>query len=306
MGNRLSNAGFIDLAAGWTASAELTLAADEAVRGAPGRIALVGSGNATAPNQTLTVQPATGVRPALTAGDLVEASAFIVAFVAGEAVAPTARLVFRDAGGASLGAATDLSVMPAALSLHGEGVNGLSATFRRAWGRAVAPAGTASATIEARVTVPTSGQVVQLAVLKPLVDTVATGRSEPLLWDPGVHAAADLQLPAWPNTLKPFQAGPGSEPKVAVVEFEAGPSRPTSRSTSLDPARRFNGTVRCDPVQRNILEAFWRSRPGDFWIVEPDSERLCVGAFAADGAPRMAETRGPTSMISVGLWLETA
>ena len=63
--------------------------------------------------------------------------------------------------------------------------------------------------------------------------------------------------------------------------------------------------MRCDAVQREALEAFARTA-GDFWFVEPDSDRLCVASFAADGAPRMVESRGPTVMMTVALWLETA
>jgi hypothetical protein len=64
--------------------------------------------------------------------------------------------------------------------------------------------------------------------------------------------------------------------------------------------------MRCDAVQRATLEAFHRATPRGFWFVEPDTDRLCVADFADDGAPRLTEAAGPTSILSVALWLETA
>lgn len=303
MTNRLTNAGFLDLAQGWTSTSALALTVDETTRGAPGRQVLRGVGSVSS-DGFQTIQPATGSRPAAAAGEMVEAQAFIAAHVAGVPVAPNPRLVFRNSGGSQI-SAVDMAVRPALLGIHGEGLRGLSDTFRRAYLRTAAPAGTATATIEARVSA-TTGQTVDLALLKPLVEAAPAGRSEPLLWGPGDHVEEDLQLPAWPSLLKPFQARSGSEPKPGRAEFESMADRPVSRRTSIDPARRFEGVLRCDAIQRAILEEFARTVPGDFWLVEPDSERLCVASFAADGAPKMVEDRGPTVLMSVGLWLETA
>lgn len=303
MPNRLTNAGFLDEAQGWTSSAALALSVAETGRGAPGRLVLRGVGTATSNGQILVVQPATGSRPAAAPGETVEVSGAIAAFVGGVPATPTARLVFRDAGGSQVGA-TDLGVVAPAQPQHGVGLAGLRETFHRVFGRALAPASTATATVEHRVTA-NSGQAVEVAVLKPLLDAVPQGRREPLLWDPGEHVETDLQLDVWPGLLKPFQARGGSEPKPSRVEFGSAMDRPVGRRTALDPARRYEGLIRCDPVQRAALEAFARTA-GDFWIVEPDSDRLCVGSFAADGAPRMAEARGPTVMMGVALWLETA
>lgn len=302
MTQRLPNAGFLDLAQGWVSSAALALSVDETTRGAPGRQVLRGTGTASS-DGVLTIQPATASRPTAAVGEVIEAQAFIAAHVAGAAAQPSARLVFRDGGGSQI-SALDIPIRPALLSLHGEGVGGLTDTFRRAYLRAAAPGGTATATLEARVSA-TTGQTVDLALLKPLVGPAPAGRAEPLLWSPGVHIEEDLQLPAWPSLLKPFQARSTSEPQAGRVEFSAMLDRPVSRRISPDPARRFDGLFRCDPVQRAIVENFARTA-GDFWIVEPDSERLCVASFAADGAPRLVEDRGPTVIMGVGLWLETA
>lgn len=303
MSNRLPNAGLLDLTTGWTASGPLALTVDETNHGAPGRTVLRAAGNATADGQTLTVQPATGDRPEVDVGDLVEGRAYVAAFVAGVAVAPSVRLIFRTAGAVQV-SALDMPVQNASLTAHGEAVGGVPATFRRVYLRAVAPATTANATIEVRVTA-NNGQAVEILILKPLVGVASSAMTEPLTWDPGVHEAEDLQLGVWPAILKPFQAASGGEPKPARVEFETDRGRPSSRRTDIDPVRRFEGTMRCDAVQREALEAFARTA-GDFWFVEPDSDRLCVASFAADGAPRMIESRGPTVMMAVGLWLETA
>lgn len=303
MSNRLPNAGFLDLTSGWTVSAPLALTVDEDTRGAPGRMVLRAAGIATADGQTVAVQPITGLRPDVSVGDLVEGRALVAAFVAGVAVAPEVRLIFRTAGAVQV-SALPVPTAQAPLAIHGEAIGGVADTFRRAYLRATAPATTANATIEVRVTADL-GQAVEILILKPLLDVVLVGKSDPLPWDPGVHEAEDLQLPVWPIVLRPFQAQAGGEPKPSRIEFDADQGRPASRRTAVDPARRFDGTMRCDAVQRAALEAFART-VGDFWMVEPDSDRLCVASFAADGAPRMTESRGSTVMMSVGLWMETA
>lgn len=304
MSNRLPNAGFLDLTTGWTASAPLALTVDETNHGAPGRMVLRASGAATANGQTLTVQPWTAMRPDVAVGELIEGRAFVAAFVAGVAVTPEVRLLFRTAGAVQV-SALPVPVTPPRMAFHGEGLTGVADTFRRAFLRATAPATTANATLEVRVTA-NLGQAVEILILKPLLDGVPAGRGEPLPWDPGLQEAEDLQLAVWPEILRPFQASAGAEPKPARVEFETDRGRPASRRTDVDPVRRFEGTMRCDQVQRAALEAFARAEPGDFWFVEPDTDRLCVASFAADGAPRMVESRGPTVMMAVGLWLETA
>ena len=304
MANRLTNAGFLAQAEGWTASAPLTLSIDETVRGDAGRLVLRGAGNASGAAQTATVQPATASRPAAAAGEMVEVHGAVAAFVAGAAATPTVRLVFRD-GAASQISATSLTLRAPVLTLHGLAQHGLIDTFHRFHARLAAPVGTATATIDAAATAPTLGQSIEIVLLRPFLDILPAGRADPLPWDPGVHAGVDLQLEIWPQVLRPFQRGSGAEPRPDRVEFDAGPGRGASRRTSLDPARRFDGTLRCDTVQRAALEAFHRSDPGDFWFIEPDSGRLCVASFAADGAPRATDARGPTVMMSVGLWLET-
>lgn len=302
--NRLGNAGFLELTAGWTGSAGLTLTADETVRGSPGRCALVATGTASGAG-VLTVEPATVSRPSVTPGEVVEVSAALLARVGGAETTPGARLVFRAAGGGTV-STVDVSLTPPALAQHGFGRGGLRETYHRAWARTTVPATAATAALEIRATAASAGQAIEIVTVKPFLDAVPAGVTRPLPWDPGVHADDDLDLPSWPQTLRPFQAQAGAEPQTASESFGEGPARPQQRPTAVDPARRLNGRIRCDAVERETLEAFWRAQRGDFWFVEPDSDRLCVASFASDGAPRSVESRGPTVIMDVGLWLETA
>ncbi|ASE39141.1 hypothetical protein CEP68_06290 [Brevundimonas vesicularis] len=139
-----------------------------------------------------------------------------------------------------------------------------------------------------------------------MVARVPIGRSVPMPWDPGQHGDDDLNFAAWPDILRPFRGGGGGEVQPGRVEYQSGAGRPKSRRVALDPVRKFMGQVRCDGIERAALEQFWREGPGDFWIVEPDTDRLCVASWAADGAPIMMEGRGLTCLMQVGLWMETA
>lgn len=299
MKNLLPNAGFLDLTEGWTVTGGPTLSVDETGKGAPGRAVLRAAGNASV---TGSVVLSASRRPAAAPGQSWSAACSVVARVAGVEVTPTVRLAFKSSGGGSTGTAA-AAVRPAELSVSGLGVHGLRQTFLTAEAAGVAPSSTASATIEIVVPVA-SGQAVEILLLKP---TAGLGGLTPgWTWDPGDHAVVDLQRPAWPDSLRPFRRGGGAQLKPWSHSFESATGRPAQRRQSLDPARRFDGTMRCDAVQRATLEAFHRATPRGFWFVEPDSDRLCVADFADDGAPTMAEAAGPTSIMSVGLWLETA
>lgn len=300
--NRLPNAGFLELSRGWAASAGLALEADEAVRGDAGRAVLVASG-AAASGQALGLATALDARAVLVPGATYEARALLAARLDGAPIAATARVVTYAGGVQARELAMD--VRPAPLAAHGEGVLGAPATFRRAVLRFTAAPGETAAALALAAVAPAAGAA-DLALLRPLIGDVPAGRAAPLNWDPGLHLASDLMLGRWPDVLAPFQAGPGAEAAAGAVEFGSGPGRPASRRTAHDPARRFTGRLRCDPVQRAALDAFWRGGAADFWLVEPGSDRLCVASWAADGQPRMVEPRGPTDMVEVGLWLETA
>jgi len=279
---------------------------DESVRGAPGRAVLKAVGTTNAVNQAQTVRPATARRPPVPPNAVIEVSASVAAFVNGAPVAPRVQAVLWTSLGNQIGAAIDLGVALPRQPQHGEAVQGVRTTFRRAFGRLTTPANAAMCDLTITVTGGASGSTLEIDLLKPLVAVLPTGKAEPITFDPGLHAAVDSQLPVWPSILRGFSLGQGGERSPDRVEFQGVTGRPASRRLAFDPPRRLNATIRCDPVQRAVLEAFHRDTPGDFYIVEPDSDRLCVASFAAEGAPRMTEDLGEVALMSVGLWLETA
>lgn len=302
--NGLTNCGFLDGASGWTKTAQLTLTVDEATRGSPGRAALVGTGTTSATNQKQSISASSAGRAVVTAGQEIEVSAWIAAFVGGVSLKPAARLVFYNVGEIEVSPVT-LDPADPLLLAYGTALHGVRQTYYRAFARAVVPGTAVKAGFEVSTTPAASGAAVVLAMTKPLIGPCITGRTEALTWEPGLHATEDLQLSAWPDILQVLQIGPGGERLAGRAEFQAGPAAPTSRRTSSDAARRYTGQLRCDAVQRAVLDAFW-STAGRFWFVEPDTDRLCVASFTADGAPRQTEDMGVEVMMQFDLWLETA
>lgn len=302
--NRLTNAGALDGVSGWTATAGMTLSKDEAARGAPGRGVFRASGTSSSAGQSFAVTPASTARADVQGISVVEISLAAAAFVAGAAVPPFARLVFFDASGAVL-MAHDLNVQRPVLASWGVARDGLLDTYHRVWARIDRPASAVSAAVEAGGRATGSGQAIEAVLLKPLIAEAPQGLRRPLQWSPGRHSNVDLQRPSWPGAIREFGVGASFEPKPGQIEFDAGPGRPMSRPITADAARKLSGQIRCDVVQRALLEAF-HATARSFWIVEPGSERLCVGSWAADGAPRLSETRGALHIMDVALWLETA
>ncbi|WP_303713726.1 hypothetical protein [Brevundimonas naejangsanensis] len=302
--NRLTNAGVLDGVDGWAATAGMALAKDETVRGAPGRGVFRASGISGGAGQSFAVTTASTGRADVQGSSVVEVSVATAAFVAGSAVPPYARLVFFDAGGSVL-MAHELNVRRPALASWGVARDGLLDTYYRAWARIERPASAVSAAVEAGGQATGSGQAIEAVMLKPLIAEAPQGSQHPLLWSPGQHSSVDLKRPSWPGAIRDFGVGASFEPKPGLIEFDAGPGRPMSRPITADAARKLSGQIRCDVVQRALLEAF-HATARSFWIVEPGSERLCVGSWAADGAPRLSETRGGLHVMDVALWLETA
>lgn len=304
MENRLSNAGWLDGATGWTAAPSgLTLSVDETQRGAPGRIVLKAKGTSTASGQAFRIVTAQSAAADVTGVSLVETSCAAAAFVAGAAVTPVVRLIFQGAGGEVL-TVHDLVVRRPFLPRWGVALAGLQDTFHLAWGRIPRPASATKAVLEVGGASTANGQAVEAVLLKPLI-AEAPATPHALLWSPGSHLDVDLQLPAWPGALREVEAGAGFEVKPGWVEFDAGAGRPMSRRISTDPARKLSGRIRCDVVQRAMLEGF-TGTAAKFWFVEPGSDRLCVASWAADGRPRLAETRGGLHLMEFSIWLETA
>lgn len=307
MANGLWNAGFLQGADHWATVGGGALAVDETLRGAPGRAVLKASRLASTVGLTAPVEPAAADRVAVSAGDVVEFSAGALGLlgVVEAPAAPRAWAVFYDAAGTVL-ETRPLVVRPPEVATHGLGLAGVRASFYGVQQRETAPAGAAKATLRVEAVSTAANQTVAALLLKPMVAKVSAARTLPLAWTPGQHSSSDLAFAAWPEILRPFRAGAGGEVQPGRVEYQAGAGRPKSRRVALDPVRKFMGQVRCDGVERAALEQFWREGPGDFWIVEPDTDRLCVASWTADGAPMMVEQRGLTCVMQVGLWMETA
>ncbi|VTO10697.1 hypothetical protein [Brevundimonas vancanneytii] len=303
--NRLTNAGALDGASGWTRfPAGLNLRVDEADRGAPGRIVLKADGASAAPGQAFGVATAANAAADIRDAPVVEVSAAAAAFINGAAVAPFVRVRFVDEAGDTV-MSYDLQVRRPVLERWGVAREGLRDTYFTAWARLPRPTLAVAAILEAGAVAQAAGQHVEAVLLKPMVAVPPAGLSHPLLWSPGLHSAPDLQRAAWPGWLREIEVGATFEPKAGRIEFDAGPGRPMSRPIASDPARKLAGRIRGDVVQRAALEAFAAGANG-FWMVEPGSERLCVASWAADGAPRLSETRGALHLMDFTLWLETA
>ena len=307
MANGLWNAGFLQGADHWGTVGSGALSVDETLRGAPGRAVLKASRLAATVGLTSPIEPLAADRVAVSAGDVVEFAAGVLGLlgVAETGVAPRAFAVFYDAGGGTV-ATRPLTVRAPEVATHGLGLAGVRASFYGIQQRETTPAGAAKASLRVEAVSTAPNQTVTVLLLKPIVARVPAGRVLPLLWSPGQHDGPDLAFASWPNILRPFRAGAGGEVQPGRVEYQAGAGRPKSRRVALDPVRKFMGQVRCDGVERAALEQFWREGAGDFWIVEPDTDRLCIASWSADGAPMMIEQRGLTCMMQVGLWMETA
>ncbi|PZU71650.1 MAG: hypothetical protein DI531_15410 [Brevundimonas sp.] len=305
MANGLWNAGFLQGGAHWLSTG--TLSVDEQNRGAPGRAVLRASKVVPTSGASVQIEPAVADRVAVAAGQVVELSGAALGLLSASETpaAPRAFVIFYDAGGWVV-ESRPLAVRPPEIAGHSPGRAGVRGSFYSILQREVAPAATAKASLWIEAQSTAANQTVTVLSLKPMLALVENVRSVPMLWTPGQHDDPDLGFQAWPDILKPFRSGAGGEPQPGRVEYQAGAGRPKSRRVALDPVRKFVGQVRCDGVERAALEQFWREGPGDFWMVEPDTDRLCVASWAADGAPTMVEQRGPTCLMQVGLWMETA
>lgn len=299
--NRFRNAGFLEGPTGWAATA-LVAAVDEATHGAPGRAALVAAGTVSGAT-TAQVATSTGGRATVASGEIVEMSACVGAWIADAPVAPEVRLTFREADGDVVDSVA-VPVAAPGLARWGVGLNGVRETFWTAFLRTTVPDGAERASLEIEAT-PAATSAVKIALLKPFLGGLSGLAAPRPRWDPGVHGDVALQRDVFPALLRDFDAGAGAESKPWGVAFDAGAGAPAQRRTTNDPARKLTARMRCDPWQRATLERFAAASTA-FWIEEPDSGRLCLGRFAADGAPRYTGAVGVMSIMEMSLWLETA
>lgn len=303
MANGLWNAGFLQGAARWS-SAGAVLSVDEHDRGAPGRAVLKAT---RAPIASVSNTVGVGQSIGVSAGQILELSAGMLGLRGTNETpaAPKAYVIFYDSADGVV-ESRSLKVRAPEIGSHAPGRAGVRGSFYSVFQREVVPQGSVKAGLWAEAETDAANQRIGVLLLKPMIGVVEPGRITPLPWAPGQHDDSDLAFATWPDILRPFRSGAGGEVQPGRVEYQAGAGRPKSRRVALDPVRRFLGQLRCDGVERATLEQFWREGPADFWIVEPDTDRLCIASWTADGAPMMTEQRGPTCLMQVGLWMETA
>lgn len=302
MANLHSNAGFLDGAAGWQITSGMTLAVDETVRGAAGRMALRGTGTSTASAQTRWLSATEAARCNIDGASLVEVDLAAAALVANGNVRPNARLSFYNASG-GLVLSYDLPLTRPHLEAWGIALRGLPDTYWRSYGLYVRPGSATRASLEVGVTSTASGQSLEVLLLKPYIGRPSASRRRPV-WGPGAHASEDLNLPNWPSDM-PLLGLEGAQGKAAFIAHDAGTGLAAQRRASADPARKLTTRVRVNTLERDHLETFART-VGRFWITEPDTDKLCLAQFDPEGLPRMADHRGGHQLMEVTMWLETA
>lgn len=301
MANRFRNAGLVEQLSGW--SSNVTLALDTSVKGAPGRAALTISGTLATAGSGAFIFNAADNRPTLTPGQKQEFSVLVAGKVNGVAVLPQIKIIYVT----SLGGIAGVEAIvpgPAEYSVEGEAVRGLRGTYRRAWARLTAPASTATYILQAEVYAPSNGSTYELAMVKPFGD-FPTGAVHHLLFDPGPHTDADLNLPAWP-ALRPFRNPPQITPVANRTAFQTAAGINKTRLLYAEAPVDFRGQVRCTPTEADTLEQFYRAGHERFWIVRPDTDELCVATWLPDGAPRPSAHLGLTTIMDVGLQLTVA
>lgn len=287
MGNLIRNGGLLDGVTDWTASAGATRAVDETSVGAEGRLVLAVtrgvSSSVSATSSTATV----------TAGEPIEVMGLVGNSVLGS---PQVSLEVVNGGGAVIGS------VAIGYRRQGQGAprRGLPLSFHEAYGVVAAPA-TGNARFVATSTGAAGAHV--LYVLKPYV-----GRplGYPARWDPGAHTNLDMNLPVWPSTLPHFRGDPALDPYPDFKEFAGDAGLPTTTPTYAGLHHRFRGQMRLTQEQADALDQFYASRAGEFYMVRPDNDTLCVAEWLADGAPRPVGSRGQFVFVEVGLHLRVA
>lgn len=298
--NLLTNAGFLDLETGWWTSAGMSLSVDENLRGAAGRAVLraVGTASAAGQERWLAASP----RADITSVPLVEAMLSVAGFVGGASVRPQVFVSFFDEDDERL-AAYPVSLSPPHLPHHGIARDGLADTYWNGYGLFIRPSNAVTVTFEIGVTSTAASQQLELCLLKPWTGAPSPLKRKPV-WSPGDHASVDLQRACWPSDLR-LEGREGAQSKPFAVVHDAGVGRPVTRRSSADPARKMTARVRCNTVQRHALECFVRDN-ASWWMLEPDSERLCLASLDAEGAPRLVQHQGGLHIMELTIWLETA
>ena len=290
MSNRLLNAGGLDGVSGWNAVGGSTIAVDASVLGAPGRAALSA---AHTPTDLVGLQSG---RMDATAASTWE----VYAGVAAPTAAPQLSVQWINEG-ANTVVRTD--VVPRVCAGVGVSRRGLASTFDRFYGRLTRPAGADRFSLVADA--PDTGGGVVLGLLKPFM-APAPADPRPTLWDPGAHNNPDLQLPAWPSELPPFQADALAQPIANAKAWAGDAGIPVREDLYRSLHFEYRPRMRLDIAGQDALDQFFAAQRDSFWVVRPDTDQLCVAEWLADGAPKPVSNSGPWTMVEVGLHLEIA
>lgn len=290
MGNLIRNAGLVDGVTDWSASAGAVRGVDETVIGAEGRAVLTVSKALTVGQQV----SATSSTAAVVAGEPIEVAALVGNSESGS---PTVALQVLDGGGAVIGST------PVNYRRQGRGAprRGLPLSFHDAYGVVAAPA-----TGSARLAVVSTAGVASAHVLYVLKPYVGRPLGYPARWDPGQHTNPDMNLAIWPATLPRFRGDPAVEAFPDFKEFAGDAGLPGLTPTYAGLHYKYRGQMRLTQEQADVLDVFYASRPGQFFIVRPDNDTLCIAEWLADGAPKLAGTRGQFVFVEVGLHLRVA
>lgn len=295
--NLLTNAGFLDGTDGWTFTGS-TLAVDETVYGRAGRVALVGSSTSAAPNENAVLRTDSSHRVAVTAGVEVEAFG---AFWASHGT-PALKLFWFTSGGSLI---TNDQVTTQQVVTHAP-KRGRTWSMCRAWDVKTPPPTAAFAELRLLSTIPSSGTNYKLVLMKPFI---GAPRDEGFasLWDPGVMANDDLAaVDFWPSELPFFLSGSQSKPFANRSSFGSDSNIPATSLMYETTQFEFRGKLKLTQDQYDVLDDFYDGGSSRFWVVQPDTEKLCYASWLADGRPTITDNEGPTFAVDVGLKLRVS
>lgn len=290
MGNLIENASGLDGTVGFAAVGGGALSADEATLGAPGRIALVATGTATA---TVGLQAAAVAASAGAEYDV----AGLWSFVGAEGALAVQWL---DGGGTVV----DTDLLPVVRIATGAALKGLRRRFHRGAARLACPVGASQARL--RLTGAATGAYTA-ALLKPMI-TPARTDGDPPRWDPGPTSNPDLDLPIWPADLPPvLMEGYGAAPTPLRKAFESDAGIPMMQKVGATARQIVKAQLRLSPEQLVVLEDFHAAGAEPFWFVRPDTDELCQAWWTADGAPALDRLAADdAAYYAVGLQLAVA
>ena len=287
-GNGLLNASGLDGASGWAALSG-AMSVDESSRGGPGRAVLIASRTATT-GQTVGLRSSS---VAVVAGAQVEVAGLYGANGSSE-------LALAIYSGATLLSRTVVTRRRAAI---GDSRLGVPERLNAAYDMVTA-SHTGDAKLEVLATAGGAGSL-QAWLSKPYLD--ATWASRPTyVWDPGLHANADLAgLRVWPPSLPPVLLdGYNADPTPLRSGWAADNGRElTQRQTGMA-ATKMYGRLALSLEGLTVLQTFCEASDAAFLFVRPDTQQLCLAQWLADGAPSSSPNGVGRHYADFGLQLD--